>query len=95
MIDWIPLENSNSATIGWMDKGAVDLSKIKVMEGRLPIGKNEVAIESAYLKLFNSSWAIGDMITLDGKEKQWKVKIVGIISNYSSKRYIPFQFQKN
>ncbi|KLV26970.1 hypothetical protein ABW02_08315 [Niallia circulans] len=94
LIDWIPLENSNSATIGWMDKGAVDLSKIKVMEGRLPIGKNEVAIESAYLKLFNSSWAIGDMITLDGKEKQWKVKIVGIISNYSSKRYIPFQFQK-
>lgn len=64
------------------------------MMGRFPKEKNEVAIESAYLNLIDSKWEIGEAITLKGKNKEWKVKLVGVVSNYSSKWYMPIQLEQ-
>lgn len=95
LLDFYPLKNNKKvATIGWMDKNAIKLGNIKIMKGRFPKDKNEVAIESAYLNLINSKWKIGETLTLKGKKQQWKVKLVGIVSNYSSKWYVPIQLKQ-
>ncbi|KZZ82675.1 ABC transporter permease [Bacillus sp. SJS] len=95
LVDSYPLNNKGKlATIGWMDKDAINLANLSLLEGRFPKGKGEVAIESAYLNLIHSNWAIGDTITLQGKNKKWTVKLVGVISNYSSKWYVPIHLDQ-
>ncbi|MCJ7843138.1 ABC transporter permease [Lederbergia sp. NSJ-179] len=82
------------ATIGWMDQDAIDLSYINVLEGHFPEKVNEVAIESAYLNYIDPAWQIGESKTLVGENQHWEVKLVGILSNYSSKWSVPDEVEK-
>jgi putative ABC transport system permease protein len=95
LVDSCPLGSKKIvATIGWMDEDAINIGNIKIVEGRFPKEKDEVAIESAYLNLIDSNWKIGETKTLKGKNQQWKVKLVGIVSNYSSKWYVPIHLEQ-
>lgn len=48
-------ESSVGASIGWFDKSALELGHIHILHGRMPVHKNEIAIES-FLKLSNISY---------------------------------------
>lgn len=90
LLDTFKLHNNDrEATIGWLDGEAKSLSHIKVIEGTFPKKANEVAVESAYLNLIDPNWKVGETTILKGNNSHWEVKLVGILSNYSSKWYIP------
>lgn len=95
LIDFYHFGNKDKkAVIGWLDEDALELSHIKIKEGRFPEEKNEVAIESAYLNLIDQDWKIGETKTLQGEKQRWKVKLVGILDNYSSRWYVPINFEQ-
>ncbi|MDF1509002.1 ABC transporter permease [Robertmurraya sp. DFI.2.37] len=95
LIDFYHFGNKDKkAVIGRLDEDALELSHIKIKEGRFPEEKNEVAIESAYLNLIDKDWKIGETKTLQGENQRWQFKLVGILDNYSSRWYAPIDLEQ-
>ncbi len=77
--------------IGTMDKHAIKLGHIRLVEGKLPQEPNEIVLEkSVYKHIGNEKYHVGDRITLNvvsmGKEeRQQRVyRVVGFIDNYTA-----------
>lgn len=89
IVDEIAL-NNKIALIGWMDQDAIEIGRIKLLAGSFPIGKNEVAIESSYLKLIDENWNLGEKKTFKLHDQLQEFILVGIIDNYSWQWTVPY-----
>lgn len=69
----------------YLDSTLLDLLYFESIEGRLPEGKNEIAIEEKYLKSMGKTYKIGDNIEISydeevsGKSGKEVFKIVGLL----------------
>ncbi|CAN7314303.1 hypothetical protein LJR015_002990 [Peribacillus frigoritolerans] len=93
LIDKLQINETLTATIGWMDNDAFKIGHIN-LNGKLPINENEVAIESFYLDKLDPTWKLGDKRELLIKNKAIPVKLVGIVENYSEKWTVPPDVEK-
>ncbi len=81
--------------IGSMDTETVNTLRIRISEGRFPLNDDEVAIERWVLSFFSNDVKVGDEVNINCKELfteneiAKKVKIVGIVDNYSFLR-VPY-----
>lgn len=96
--DKIQLESGKIITTGWFDREAQLLGRLKIVEGKFPIAKNEVVIEDAYKKLIekesNKKWKIGEERILNFAKGSRKVVLSGVLKNYSSNWSVPLQLKK-
>ncbi|AUJ24875.1 ABC transporter permease [Virgibacillus dokdonensis] len=90
----IDIKEDVKATVGWMDTDAINMGRIKLIEGVYPKSKGEVAIEEAYLKLIDEDWKIGEQKKLQFEDAQKVVTLTGVIQNYSSKWTVPYDVEK-
>lgn len=78
--------------LGTMDQTAQKLSKVKLLNGRLPTSPNEIVLEKHMFSILNLKEAIGGNLTLTlhpingGEEFEKAYTVVGILSNYSKKQ---------
>jgi len=70
-------------TLGWIDSSALDLGRINLIEGRLPLANNEVAIESFYANRGSVKKEVGTTLNIKVGDKKEVFTIVGIVSDYS------------
>ncbi|WP_303984360.1 ABC transporter permease [Niallia circulans] len=82
------------ATVGWMDKEALNLGHLKLLQGEFPKRGNEVAIEYAYLQLIDHDWKIGQTRKIRINNIDVTVMLVGVVQNYSAQWTIPIDFIK-
>lgn len=88
------LPNGHIGTVGEMDNHAIDIGKITLIEGSLPKEKNEVAIESTYLSLIDSTWRINEKRALKINGTITEYVLTGIVENYSARWTVPYDVQK-
>jgi putative ABC transport system permease protein len=87
-------EEGLTLTVGWMDKSAFNIGRVKVKEGNKPKQNGEVAVEDSYLKTIAPNWAIGETRNFLFKGEEVTYKLVGIIDDYSSERSMPLDVEK-
>ena len=80
----VHLENNKSVIIGSCDDKFINLSNIKIIDGKMPRHSNEVAIEEEYLSILGVN-EVGDIIPNDSMVEALRgYKVCGIMSNYST-----------
>lgn len=94
LIDTLIVNESITATIGWMERDAVSLGHINLLKGVFPSKENEVAIEAFYLKKIDANWQIGEKRDLLIGNKVQELKLVGIVKDYSAKWTVPHNVEK-
>lgn len=93
------------AALGEMDDNAAELSRIRLLSGKLPEKSNEIAVEKSTLAKLNAESLIGSEIVLDvlpipvnGHSNTEPVKqtfvITGIIENYT-RIHLPEEMKEN
>ncbi|GIN46392.1 ABC transporter permease [Bacillus paralicheniformis] len=87
-------ESSVGASIGWFDKSALELGHIHILHGRMPVHKNEIAIESFLTDSFKTNDVIGADVKLKIGAVEEVYQIVGIVNNYSSNWSTPINIEK-
>lgn len=68
-------------TIGYMDEAAIDLSSMKLLEGRLPQHRGELALCNSLIYQFPELNKLGETITVGDQS----YTLVGLISDYSAR----------
>ncbi|WP_190279532.1 ABC transporter permease [Ornithinibacillus gellani] len=90
IVNQYEIDVNKTATIGWMDKDALQLGHIDLLEGSFPIDENEVAIESSYLYLIDPNWKVGEEKSLHLNNQDVNVLLTGIVRDYSAKWSVPY-----
>ncbi|KYC62350.1 ABC transporter permease [Heyndrickxia coagulans] len=88
------VSNDIFATVGWMDKKSIRLGHLRLINGKFPDKPNEVAIESAYLQGSLKNWKISENKSIKIGNKIKKMRLVGIVKNYSSQWSVAEGFEK-
>ncbi|MFB9325798.1 FtsX-like permease family protein [Paenibacillus aurantiacus] len=81
----VSLKNNRSAAVGWIDEKFIDLGHLSLLAGTFPKSDDEVAIEAHYLKFLNPNWKLGTIHELHIGNESRKLKLTGIVDNYSAK----------
>lgn len=68
-------------TIGYMDEAAIALSSMKLLEGRMPQNRGEMALCNSLIYQFPALNKSGETITVGGQS----YTLVGLISDYSAR----------
>ena len=87
----------NNLILGYIDENAKTMSNLKLLEGKMPINIDDVAIQDGYLKLLGKEAKVGDKIKiqyesrLTGDIKEKEFNICGLIEttdfNIGNKSY--------
>ncbi|MBS3678695.1 ABC transporter permease [Ornithinibacillus massiliensis] len=90
----IELRDEFIATVGTLDKQALEMGRIELLNGSFPNRENEVAIESSYLSLVDKNWKIGEKKILKINNKELELILSGIVKDYSAKWTVSNNVQK-
>ena len=79
------LNNDIRIVIGSCEEKFLDIASIKLLNGRMPLKNNEVAVEENYLNILGVK-NVGDVISINSKVKSLQgFTVCGILSNYSNR----------
>ena len=70
-------------SIGYYEEKALQLGRISLTEGSMPVSQNEICLENRYKYVFDEELNIGDSIQLDIEGEKIVFKISGFINDYS------------
>lgn len=87
-------DSAIGASIGWFDKNALELGHIHILHGRMPVHKNEIAIESFLTESFKTDDVIGENVKLKIGAIEEDYQVVGVVNNYSSNWSTPINIEK-
>ncbi|WP_026907596.1 FtsX-like permease family protein [Paucisalibacillus globulus] len=88
------LQDQYIATVGTLDKLALEMGRIELLSGSFPERENEVVIESSYLSLIDKNWKIGEKKILNINNKSLELTLSGIAKDYSAKWTVSNNVQK-
>lgn len=80
-----PVKNNRIVTVGIINEKFIDLGRLVLNEGRWPQNNQEVVMELAYLKLYDSTWDIGEEREFIINDKKSRFTLVGKLENYTGK----------
>jgi len=80
-------------TIGYGEEAFIDMVNINLQTGKMPAKDDEIAVEQFVADMYGFS-ALGTEIDLVIEGKSKRVKVVGIINNYSNQLDVNYQLQK-
>ena len=79
---WQVADSTLLFTLGKFDEGALALSHVDVLEGRLPSAENEIALERNTLYRLPEGTGVGSAITVTQNESSHTYTVVGLLSSY-------------
>ena len=80
---WRQPETGWQLTLGWFSEQAVSMGNLRLLEGRFPVGQDEIALEqNAVMFCCPEGTACGDIVTFEKDGQTRAFHLVGILADY-------------